>query len=265
MVPLRPEGRIHALDQLSDVESPELLAIRHALIYARPSLWADDAWHPRSVVLLRPEPNGRGHQAFGMGEPVIAVPWLMSRIRRTGVALVAPANWTPWFEVAVGSNPFETSAIETWHDIAPPPRARQKTPEISVERLNEHHLIGFQRAAPDWALLGWGDFQSLLHQGAVFGVPHQGGFASLAWIFDQTEQFDSLGLFTVPRYRQLGLGRACAKALIDHIQHERGKKPVWSTSASNEPSRHLARRLGFQEIHSQPLLRSTGREPAIII
>lgn len=265
MVPLRPEGRVHALEQLSDEDEPELLAIRHALIYARPSLWADDAWRPRSVVLLRPEPSGRGHQAFGLGEPVTAVPWLVARTQRSGVALAAPAIWTPWFEQATGSNPIEISTIETWHNYRPAKGSSPNGTAITVERLNEHHLIGFQRAAPDWALQGWGDFQALLRHGAVFGVPHQGGFASLAWVFDQTELYDSVGLFTVPRFRRLGLARGCAATLIDHILQERNKQPVWSTSAANEVSRHLAQLLGFHQTHSQPLLRIAGREPASII
>ncbi len=255
MVPLRPEGRVHALEQLSDVDSPELLAVRHALIYARPSLWGDDAWRPRSVVLLRSEPSGRGSEAFGLGEPEPAVPWLVARTRRVGGALVAPAAWSPWIEVALGSTALQASEIETWHDLGPPPRPKSPQPAITVERLTEHHLTGFQRAAPDWALQGWGDFQALLRHGAIWGVPHQGGFASLAWIYDQTEQFDAVGLFTVPRFRRLGLGRACAAPLIDHIRRGRNKQPLWSTAAGNEVSRHLAQILGFTQSTTQPLCR----------
>ena len=255
MVPLRPEGRAHALEQLSDSDSPGLLALRHALLYARPALWADDAWRPRSVVLLRPEVGGRGSEAFGIGEPEPAVPWLVARSRRYGSSLLAPEAWNPWVEVAVGAAGVETYEVETWHDPAPPPRPKSAPSPITVRRLTEHDEIGFRKAAPDWALQGWGDYTSLLRHGAVFGVPHQGGFAALAWVFDQTEQFDALGVFTLPRFRRLGLGRAVAATLLDHVRRTRNKQPLWSTPAGNELSRHLALNLGFTEITTQTLYR----------
>ena len=263
MVPLRPEGRVHALELLSDQDSPELLALRHALLYARPALWGDDAWRPRCIVLVRSEVGGRAVQAFGGGEPEPAVGWLMARTRRTGATLVAPLAWAPWVEAELGSSMLEFAETETWHDLGPPPRAPSSSPTITVERLTDLDELAFRRAAPDWALHAWGDYQALLRHGACLGVPHQGGFAALAWVFDQTEQFDAVGLFTIPRFRRLGLGHASAMRLLDHIRKVRNKQPLWSTPAGHDVSSHLAQILGFTQSTSQRLLRwpGTGTHP----
>ncbi|MEA2631273.1 MAG: hypothetical protein QOE66_1492, partial [Chloroflexota bacterium] len=113
----------------------------------------------------------------------------------------------------------------------------------------------FAATAPAWALRGWGSFSSLVAFGAAFGVTHGPGFASLAWIFDQSAGFDSIGVFTVPRYRRLGLGRAAASALIAHIARRRGKVPLWSTPPDNADSIALARSLGFTEQVTESLIR----------
>ena len=257
MVPLRPEGRAQALERLSDADAPCLLALRHAMLYGRPALWGDDAWHPRSVLLVRPESGGgRSTEAFGLGEPEPAVPWLVARHRRSGALLAAPDAWAPWINATVGAAGVETYSVETWYDPGPPARRPgSSNAPITANRLTEHDEISFRKAAPEWALQGWGDFSGLLRYGAAFGVPYQAGFASLAWIHDQTEQFDAMSVYTLPRFRRLGLGKAVATALLDHIRRTRNKQPLWSSLATNEPSRNLVQVLGFTESSSQTVFR----------
>jgi GNAT superfamily N-acetyltransferase len=113
----------------------------------------------------------------------------------------------------------------------------------------------FAAAAPAWALRGWGTYSGLIAFGAAFAVPHGATFAALAWIFDQSAGFDALGVYTVPRYRRLGLGRAAASALISHIARRRRKVPLWSSPADNEASFGLARALGFTAQASEALIR----------
>ena len=98
-------------------------------------------------------------------------------------------------------------------------------------------------------------FATLISFGAGFGVPHGDTFAALAWIFDQSAGFDAIGVFTIPRYRQLGLARAAATALIRHITRRRRKVPLWSTTPDNDTSLALARSLGFMAQVSEPLVR----------
>jgi GNAT superfamily N-acetyltransferase len=119
----------------------------------------------------------------------------------------------------------------------------------------------FAASAPPWALRGWGSFSSLVAFGAAFGVPHGLGFASLAWVFDQSAGFDSIAVFTVPRYRRLGLGRASASALISHIARRRGKVPLWSTPPDNVGSIALAHALGFTDQVTESLIRWPPRPP----
>jgi RimJ/RimL family protein N-acetyltransferase len=51
----------------------------------------------------------------------------------------------------------------------------------------------------------------------------------------------------------LGLGRAAARALINHIQRVRKKQALWTTQVANEPSVALARLLGFTQYASEML------------
>src|SRR5437764_235966 len=116
-----------------------------------------------------------------------------------------------------------------------------------------HHALTYQRPGL------WGDHARVPRSvvlvregddqleafGAGYGVPHGPGFAALAWVFDQSAGFDSIGVYTVPRYRRLGLGRAAAAALITHIARRRGKIPLWSTTPDNDASLALAASLGF--------------------
>ncbi len=102
---------------------------------------------------------------------------------------------------------------------------------------------------------GWRSFAALIEHGAGFGVPDGRGFVALAWVFDQADAFDAIGVSTMPRFRQLGLGRGVASALLTHIVHQRGRVPLWSTSAENAASQALARSLGFTRRATETLLR----------
>jgi RimJ/RimL family protein N-acetyltransferase len=111
----------------------------------------------------------------------------------------------------------------------------------------------FGEIAPDWALKGWQLYDFLTIFGAAFGVPYQGGLAAVAWIYEACPTYDSIGVFTQSRYRRLGLGRAAARALINHIQRVRKKQALWTTQVANEPSVALARLLGFTQYASEML------------
>ncbi len=247
MVPLRPEAHEHALWRLGLEEAPGLLALRHALLFRRPGLWGDDARRPHTVLLLRPA--GPVREAFGIGRPEPAAAWLASREGR--VALVAPEEWEPRVREVVG--PVDRGEVVTLFDL--PPRDPAGPCPAATRRLDREDRDAFLRVAPDWALRGWGTFDDLLRHGAAFGVPFEGGYASLAWILDQSERFDAVAVFTVPRYRRLGLALAGARALIRHVRRERGKLPLWSAPSEHAASLALARVLGFAGQVSEPLLR----------
>jgi GNAT superfamily N-acetyltransferase len=224
-------------------------------------------------------------EAFGAGEPEPAVAWLAGQGR--AVSLVAPAPWRDAVGARVG--PIEQAAIATWtidpFDLAmttmlegpePGPGASISTSTsvataggprrlAATRRLTTADAAAFAATAPPWALRGWGTFSALVAFGAGFGVPHGDGFAALAWIFDQSSGFDSIGVFTLPRYRRLGLGRAAASSLITHIARRRGKVPLWSTTPDNDASLALAQALGFTNQVTESLIRWPPRpKPAAL-
>ena len=90
-----------------------------------------------------------------------------------------------------------------------------KTPEpacpslsIATHRLTHADTRAFAAAAPDWALRGWGDFERMIDEGSAIGVPTlDGGFASLAWIFEADHTHDALAVATVGRFQRLSPGK----------------------------------------------------------
>jgi GNAT superfamily N-acetyltransferase len=276
MVPLDPLAVRSLRSWLGEPDGPRVLALHHALAYQRPGLWGDHARVPRSVVLVREGDDQL--EAFGEGEPEPAVAWLAGQGRP--VSLVAPATWREALDTRVGA--IEQAAIETWtidpFDLAmttmfdapePDPRPARAPasraapgPEPAAPRrlvatrpLITSDAAAFAAVAPVWALRGWGTFSSLVAFGAGFGVPHGNTFAALAWVFDQSSGFDSIGVYTVPRYRRLGLARAAASALVSQIARRRRKIPLWSTPPENEASLGLARSLGFTAQATEALVR----------
>jgi GNAT superfamily N-acetyltransferase len=230
-----------------------LLALRHALWHGLPGLWADDPVAPRTVLLVR---DGDGRlEAFGAGAPGRAVRWLVAQ--GAAVALAAPESWRP--AVAAGVRGCQCGTVITSvHDPGPGTMraiAGARRGGAAVRPLAAGDEAAFRTAAPAWALRGWTDDRTLIDQGAACGVPHAGGFAALAWVFDATERYDALAVFTAPAFRRLGLGRASARALLDHVRRARRKVPLWSASADNTASLALAASLGFVPRAEETVLR----------
>ncbi len=251
MVPLDANAARHVLAWLGPAAGPGLLALRHALAYRRPGLWGDDPGAPRSVILIR---DGDGQlEAFGAGAPEPAVPWLVGRLR--GFTLHAPGSWLRPVRDRVGA--LGRAGVETWSGGAAPvkPAVRVGAPRVVTRRLTADDLPAFTAAVPPWGLRGWRSFPPLIEHGAAFGVPHGPGFAALAWVFDQADGYDALGVSTAPRFRRLGLGRAVAASLVAHVVGRRGKVPLWSTPAADSASRGLALSLGFSVAATETVVR----------
>ncbi len=283
MGPLDAAAARYVRSWLGPPPGPGLLALRHALVYRRPGLWGDHPSAPRSVLLVR-EGDGR-LEVFGAGAPEPAVAWLASQVRP--FTLLSPDDWHEVVRDRLGVAEVDPEGVETWSGgvIGPALRVESSTksapstdserqatffasvgpkaaagpakvnkPAVTTRRISPGDFAAFTAGAPSWALRGWRSFPALVEYGAGFGVPHGSGFASIAWVFDQVDGYDSVGVFTTPRFRRLGLGRAAASALIEHIVLRRGKIPLWSTTPLNAPSRALARMLGFSVTNTETLL-----------
>lgn len=277
MVPLDPAAARHVRARLGLSEGPGLLALRHALAYRRPGLWGDDPAAPRSVLFVR-EGDGR-IEAFGAGEPWPALAWLVSQGR--GFSLHAPDDWLETVDSLGGA--VERVDVETWSREAPAPgggetetetedegegegegegeaAAPREPARVVVRRLGAGDRAAFTATAPAWALRGWQSYAELVEHGAAFGVPHGSGFAAVSWVFDQADRFDSVGVYTVPRFRRLGLGRAAAAALVEHVVGRRAKVPLWSFAPDNPASRALAAALDFAPAAVEAVLHRPPRE-----
>jgi GNAT superfamily N-acetyltransferase len=256
MVPLDPAAARYVRAWLGPPEGPGLLALHHALVYRPSAVWADAQKQPRSVLYVR-EGDGRV-EAFGAGEATPAVAWLATR--RRPFTLHAPEPWHAPLRDRLG--PIDLDAVETWSGPGRGAGAKPGPPTVLVRKLALGDSAAFNAAAPPWALRGWRTFNALVEHGAAFAVPHGAGpaLAALAWVFDRAADFESVGVFTVPRFRRLGLGRAAAAALLGHVARDRGKAPIWSTPPDNEPSRRLARSLGLSVAAVEPLVRWPARD-----
>jgi ribosomal protein S18 acetylase RimI-like enzyme len=251
MVPLNAHAASHVLSW--DDGSRRALALHHALLHHRPGLWGDHARRPTSVVLLR---RGEGQwEAYGTGAPEPAARWLAAR--RAPVALLAPDEWDDPLRSVAGA--VRRGPIQVRYRTAEEPLPMPPSP-IATRRLGAADVSAFAATAPAWALRAWGAPRDCVLEGAAFGVPYQGSFAAMAWIGEVDQFLDAIGVYTAPRFRRLGLGRAAAMALVRHIVMDRRKCPLWATAQDNDASQGLAEALGFSLRMEEPVLRfGSGR------
>jgi RimJ/RimL family protein N-acetyltransferase len=240
MVPLR----IKAPDWVRTAEQAphRSIAFRHATLHSVPGLWGDDPVHPTSAVWFREGDEGTW-EAFGAGRSSPAIAWLAARAEGRPIALVAPASWQ-WPIRLLGGR-VEPWSIETWNrpELAWPEIERTRVP---VQRLDQSDISAFESSAPPWAARSWFDMATLFEHGAAFGIRRDDRFLCLAWIYESDPDHDKLGIWTAPKFRDLGLGRAVAGALVEHVRVDRRKHPLWVANSTNAASIALARSLGFQ-------------------
>jgi RimJ/RimL family protein N-acetyltransferase len=239
--------------------SRRTLAIHHALTQRQDEIWADHRTHPTSVMLLRP--GVRGWEVFGTGEPR---PALESLAGHPGeFALMAPMSWEAFALRHPGLiREYDRVNLEVRHlpeDRGEAVRAEHVGPPIEVRRLTLADAPALAAALPPEALRSWASPKEALGRGAAFGVPRGARFLAVAWIVEQDRYHDAVGVHTEARYRRLGLGRAAARGLIDHILDRRRKLPLWAALPDNEASLALARSLGLTVERRESILRFGAR------
>lgn len=262
MVPLTAEGTNCVLEWLGPYPLLGRVSLRHALREKRPGLWADQASHPSCVVWVR-ESDGR-REAFADGASGPVLEWLA---RQPGpLNLVAPESWE--WDVQEAFVDVERASVVTRRyrpaDLGPDrlPRGWKPRPgDPLARRLTASDRGAFLAAAPPWALRGWARFENLIAQGAAFGVRVGNGFGSLAWIDATDGRYETVGVFTLTRFRRLGLGRSTSTALLQHILADRQASPLWACDSENTASIALAASLGLVATISEPLMRCS-LEPA---
>ena len=147
----------------------------------------------------------------------------------------------------------DRAVVQTWTPDGPDP-APALAPHRDAE-ARARRPRGLRRLRPVGpARLG--DVRGLdLARGAAFGVPQGGGFAALAWVFDQSHRHDALAVHTSPRFRRLGLGRAAASALIAHSCATGASSPSGRPPPRTPPPSAWPARWGCPSAPSRVLLR----------
>jgi GNAT superfamily N-acetyltransferase len=203
-------------------------------------------------------PGDGQYEAFGAGAAEPAVSWLA---KRPGpIALLAPDSWTEAIHASVGS--LEQGRVQARFRPGPPPSLPAPL-SIRIRRLQAEDHARFMAVAPSWAMRGWDSPTELIEQGTAFGVPFGEGFVAISWILEQDHSIDLIGVHVAARYRRLGLGRAVASVLVNHVILERRKCPLWVAADENLASRALARRLGFSLMFQETLLRWPPADAAV--
>jgi RimJ/RimL family protein N-acetyltransferase len=254
MVIVRPGEALALLEAEAD-GIRRLVALRHALRERQP-LRGDRARDPRCLFLRR-EGLVLGRVAlFGAGDWQPALRWLMHI--EEPVVLLGPASWRAPLLTTLAHRMVEpaTLCVRYRPESAPFPPAR---PELSVVRLGERDHARFTASVPPWAWQSWGSAHACLVRGAVFALPYGDDLAATAWVLEEDNATAAIGVFTAPRYRELGLGRAVAAALSRHVVVERRRCPLWATTPENQASLALAQALGYTLAHDEPLLMWAGR------
>ena len=249
MVTPGPRG----VDRLLSGEPPthRTVALRHAAAHGRPGLRGDDPDRPSGLAWLREGDDGN-LEAFGAGDPGPILEWLASRADGRPIALLAPTDWES--PIRATGDRVESAVIQT--RLRPVPMRLPST-KVKVRRLESDDRPAFEAVAPPWAARSWGDFATLIGLGAAIGVTSPCGLLAMAWIYESDRDHDKVGVFTIPHYRRLGLGRAATGALVDHIVRDRRKHPLWVTTPDNPASVSLAESLGFSVPVEETLLRWT--------
>lgn len=152
-----------------------------------------------------------------------------------------------------------TGTIETQHVYlrsnlkdSPLPLVGSESPveEITAELMNRADLdTGFaKRIILEW----WESLADFYAQGAGYCVIRDGRIVSLCYTSFVAPGEWELGVDTHKDYRQRGLARLTAAAMLHRCQ-EQGVSPYWDCMETNTPSRKLAEGLGLTLAFTYPV------------
>ena len=92
-----------------------------------------------------------------------------------------------------------------------------------------------------------GNPASLLAEGLDFGVIRKGRLVSMASSLVLTPRYCDVGVYTLPRYRNLGYATDCVEALFAQTLVE-GVRPLWRIGVRQKVATKLAEKLFMEEI-----------------
>ena len=227
----------HELPILADAlgDTPETAISEYLLATGTCDAWyAGDPRQPRAVAV---QAHRFPEEPTVFGDSAEAILRLLPHLRHW-TSLLVPAVLARELQrpVAVSAGTLSLSTLEdVYHvldgplaTIAPQPDVRLLTPDDLAL------LEGMPLPEPDAGLP------------IVAAAIVEGEIVSLAHTFAWSRRYVDLGVTTHEDWRGQGLATSAAAIVAGEVIR-RGRIPVWSCGAHNEPSLRIARRLGFRE------------------
>lgn len=185
-------------------------------------------------------------EPIAFGHDAAAIARILPHVEGWSTVLV-PASLARDLErpIAIAAGTLSINTLEDiYHVLDRPMSPIWRSPAVRLLSRDDAGLIGGEEAF-DAGEFGEGIVAAAIVDGEVVSVAH-----TFAWSPGHVD----IGVSTHESYRGLGYATSAAALVAEQIQR-RGKLPVWSCGAHNEPSLGIARRLGFRE---------TGRKVYII-
>lgn len=220
-------------DALGD--TPETVISHHLLTTGACRAWyAGDVRQPRAVAV---QADAFPAEPTVFGESAAAIDRLLPHLEGW-TSINVPAVHARELErpVAIAAGTLSFSTLEDVYHVLDGPLAEVE-PHADVRLLTPE----------DAALLeGMSQLAGDVGETIVAAAIVEGEIVSLAHTFAWSPRYVDLGVTTHEDWRGRGLATSAA-ALVAAEVFRRGRVPVWSCGASNEPSLRIARRLGFRE------------------
>jgi RimJ/RimL family protein N-acetyltransferase len=128
--------------------------------------------------------------------------------------------------------------VSGWGDRLPAGARVERIDAALAERIDQewHETIG----------LFWGGYENYVRDAFGFCLLMGDELGSMASCDGYNGQIVNIGVRTAEKYRKQGLAKLTCQAFIEYALSQ-GIEPTWDTDGGNEPSKALARNLGFVE------------------
>lgn len=217
-------------------ESPETVISHHLLTSRTCDAWfVGDVRQPRGMVLqahsFRAEPIIHGTHA----EDIAGIIPYVHNWEAFSTPLHLVAGLERPVSLARGTTSLRT-LTDVYHVLDEP---ISNLPEHPIVRLLTDEDIALTMSIDELQ-------QTSAYKPIVAAAVIDGDIVSLAHTFAWSPMYVDIGVTTHEQFRNQGMATAAAAIVAQEVQR-RGKVPVWSTGADNEPSMRIAARLGFRE------------------
>jgi GNAT superfamily N-acetyltransferase len=210
-------------------------------------LWVDHASNP--TILLY------SHFHILAGDPDSAnVNEILAKILEKRLIVTPKKNWVPKMEEfwkkkggklhSIPRTQMDASTIKLDHIRE---LIDQLPPGYSLEEIDRETAQAIDTEQENYLSVFFGSLENFLDEGAGFCIKEEKILASFATAFVPFREKLEFQVVTHPQHRRKGLAAVVSAKLIEYCL-ERGITPCWD--AANEPSIHLAKKLGYSNPES---------------